>query len=487
MAGDIIMQELKELKAVFRREHSTLDAMILTTYTSFDLTRLTECLKLSGVSQSIDLNKVWLFQCNPSTNLSSVLGKRLCRPNCQLSGPLNCKDCLAPYQQNPPKPPCKCFHPKVWLLRFLDNEQNIVWRMVVSSKNFSRGSWKLTDCYYMTESTTDDTGHPVDLSGFFGSLRAPDDENTPEEQKDSMWNEFADELSKANWQDPFTFWYQNGGNVSSPWPRKEHLGELYVLSPFVRDDFRREVAPNDVFPVVHIYSYVHQITALDPGSWKENDTFHAPANRAAGNASTDEKEGQAADTSKSPNSASKQDDIYFHAKIYIWQADEEQWFMCIGSPNATGSAFSKNTEAAVYFEITQEEKDNILSQWNSWFPNQVKPQGTKLNDDEELEGANDQFKKATGDEVAPKSVNQDDAHAFSAEALRQMRETAIKELSGSQNRSYWMALMNPKTAKNLEQGIDSIKEKYPELADDKQWTVYCESCRKTLAALGGSI
>lgn len=490
------MQELKELKDVFRRKNSTLDAMILTTYTSFDLDRLTECFNLSGVSQSIDLNKIWLFQCNPSKDSKSILSKRLCRPNCQwqfgLNGPssLKCEQCLRPYQQNPPKPPLKCFHPKVWLLRFSDDEQHIVWRMVVSSKNFSGGSWKLMDCFYMTESITGDPGHQVNLSGFLGALRALDNENTPEEKKDLLWNKFAGELSNINWQDPFTFWYhwyQNGGAVSSPWQNQgKNLGELFVLSPFVRDDFRKTVAPNSVFSAVHIYSYTHQIAALDPDSWK-NDTFHAPANRAASNANTNEQDGQSADAGVSPDPANKQDDIYFHAKIYIWPADEEKWFMCIGSPNATGSAFSKNTEAAVYFEITQEEKDNILSQWNSWFPDNVKPTRTKLDDDDDLEGANDQFKEATGDGIASESVDRDDAQTFSAEALCRMREEAIAKLSGSRKRSYWRALMTPGTAKNLKQGIDSVNEDYPELAEDKQWTAYCESCKTTLAVLDGSI
>jgi len=454
-----MMQDLKELEKAFRMEGHRLDGMILTTYTSFDHNRLAECIKIAGVSQTLDANKVWLFQCNPSRKDTGKarFARRLFRPACQLSGnPLTCAQCLGRIRQG--SVPLKCFHPKVWLLRFAADDGAVVWRMVVSSKNFSGGSWKLMDCYYMTETTQNAGGYKADLRGFLEGLRTP--EKAPE---DPAWDGFAAELDRAKWKDPFVFWQQNGGSVSAPWQGQENLGVLYVLSPFVRDDFRSQVASSAVFDAVHVYSYAHQIEGLDAGKWTAEDTFHAPPSAAEEEA----------------------EPLHFHAKIYIWKM-RAQWYMCIGSPNATASAFTRNSEAAVWFAIDGEEKKQILEAWERWFPCSMSPKGSGFANEGETEAAGSQFAEATGDDVQPVALNVDEKQAMSAEMLREMRETAFAKLSGSQKRSYWMHLMlGAETAEGLKAKIRAVETTYPELVADEVWCAYRDSCISTRDAVSG--
>lgn len=238
------------------------------------------------------------------------------------------------------------FHPKLWVLRFQQDDGTLVHRVLVLSRNltFDR-SWDV-----VLRLDEDPDAPPCDtqplaafLSSFPGSAVRPVDNDHEGQTRD-----LAHTVTQARFAppDPFTgidFW-PLGGAADRGWPFPERAERLLVTSPFIT-----EGTLNRLSTVARDRRLVSRQEALDeltPGrlkDWRETLVLHEVAEAPdEGSEDADMSEvAQAEDGSEPTTSRSIQAGL--HAKVYVFDegARSSLW---LGSANATGAAFGGNVE-----------------------------------------------------------------------------------------------------------------------------------------------
>jgi len=206
--------------AFFEEQGYKLDAMIMTSFTEFDEKRVNNYLKKASSFIHFDRNRMWLFQCNPvmkqenSDKQKSFVYRRIFKPNCKKNGKtLTCEKCLENCINGGKGIPEKVFHPKVWLLRFVskegaNKEDDLVWKLIVSSKNMSKGAEKLADCFFYTKGRSGNRIQDNDLTRMLDELRSEEGS-----QGKLAWDNFIEllaEIKTLTWEHTPEFLYVNG-------------------------------------------------------------------------------------------------------------------------------------------------------------------------------------------------------------------------------------------------------------------------------------
>lgn len=451
---------------LFRMERATLTALILTSYTQFDLGMVGKCIQstryeLDGIGKNI-----WLYQCNPSRDQESKQRGWLVRkPNCMWNASrLKCADCLLDSGGNRRKSPLKCFHPKVWLLRFKRDDRAIVWRLVVSSKNFSRGSWNLMDCYFTMDGNLETPSNETNQPELFAFLAALHPAPLPD-----LWQE----LGHVAWEQGYGdvhFWFQNGGRAKPfPW---EDAQELHMLSPFVSDSFRPLVAPGTI---CHLYSQREQIQALTPANWADTFHFHTMLD-------------QGPTKPVSRNAAELEETHpFFHAKCYLWKNKKEEWHLALGSPNTSMKAFQANTEAAVWFSVDSEAAEEILREWEAAFDGTTSPigQGTVAEDEAPAQQFDKPYDDADVAEFTQHELAQFDQRQ-QAEMFRAGQRTLLSIFGTPLPSSFWDGCVRANQVPDqgqLEKLCLEAEQSYPMLSQLSMWQTYRQDCLNVLISI----
>ncbi len=464
---------------LFKEKDYRIDTIIMTSFTEFDAGRIKRYLKTAKSVPGFNFNRMWLFQCNPvqtnnpiPDNFEGKIIKRIFKPSCKIIGekqPISCRYCLESMNQYHGKPK-KVFHPKVWLLRFINKNGEFFWRLIVSSKNMSKGAEELLDCYFCTDGKVNKTiSSENHLAHFLDDLINPTLVNI-------NWRDFEDcveEIKTVKWDNEPNFIYINGENFDNvktklPWCSKT-VEDMRILSPFLNERFVKYIYKK-VCRMAKIYSNDKGFSSLSATECSEfRDNFHRTVMIVG------EKERD------------------WHAKIFVWKMDGK-WYMMIGSLNATYKAFSDNTEFGVWFGI--DEKD--IPDWK----NGEKPElDDSACEDNESKGENNKAfieKESNAGEIDAYDqiiINEQLRNELLDEAKKTLRKKLIKVLSnkyisegkkleiGDTDDFESILFCQSHTLINqylIDNTIGAVKKEYDQLSDYDSWKSYIEGCEELI-------
>lgn len=239
------------------------------------------------------------------------------------------------------------FHPKLWFLRFVGEDDVVIYRVLCLSRNmtFDR-SWDTLLCLDgILRDRTNAFGKNHPLGRFAESLPQMSTRKIAPTWKRRI-QQLAYEIRRVEFEVPEPFedlrFWPLGINGSNRWPFPERMDRILVVSPFVddglADDLTEWKAP------MQLLSRVESLARLKPSTlehfekvWILDDT----ANPEPG-----EMEEEAQPDTNGQSDAPSNDDIPLvglHAKVYV---ADDGWNASIftGSANATRAAFNRNVE-----------------------------------------------------------------------------------------------------------------------------------------------
>ncbi len=232
--------------------------------------------------------------------------------------------------------PGHLFHPKIWVLRFIDADDKASYRCIVASRNLTPDrSWDLMlrlDSDPTSRSVNPDNGGLVALLEALPELAGP---GLPGERRARVL-ELAGEIRRVMWEYPegvdsirFLAFGVRGG-LSKASRRDTFAGFRHLLiSPFVSAAGIEELLGNSARTDLTVVSRQESIAALDVAELPDVSfmTLHPLAEMRD--------EGEAVDADRQLGG--------LHAKAYVIEAARRA-YVYVGSANATAAAFNGNVE-----------------------------------------------------------------------------------------------------------------------------------------------
>lgn len=230
------------------------------------------------------------------------------------------------------------FHPKIWVLRFIDphDKKNILLRLIVLSRNLTRDqSW---DVSLQLEGVPEEIHEKSrQLGEFIASLPefcdAPIDVATQE-----LIHVLGEQVSRVEWEVPEGFedveFHVIGAGSRSWTPASSE--SLVVISPFVSNAALRKLADTTKEPLALI-SRAGELDQLDSATrslFKNIKILHEAAETEDGQDTTDDLAGE----------------IGLHAKVYVYKAGQFS-SVVLGSANATNAALVNGNNVEVLAEL----------------------------------------------------------------------------------------------------------------------------------------
>lgn len=249
------------------------------------------------------------------------------------------------------------FHPKIWLLRFI-NGKDIVYRLVVLSRNLTRdNSWDIA----------------LQLDGHVGKKRNP--KNDPiiyflsntlnrfqdgelKHKKTQQVNKMTRDLNKVQWCLPegfndISFYILDRG--SYPWNIQKNE-KLLIISPFCSDAVLKKLACSS--KTCFLLTREEELLALKPATLKAFDQeIYTLADGLVDDDYTND--------DQSNNFQVKTDQILtkgLHAKAYIYDVledGESKTHVVVGSANATDAALTCQKNDEILVELVSEDSELI--------------------------------------------------------------------------------------------------------------------------------
>lgn len=237
------------------------------------------------------------------------------------------------------------FHPKVWALRFVSEDEPVMYRLLVLSRNltFDR-SW---DTILVLEGELSDRknayamNHP--LGDFFAALPSLAVHDVPEKATEAV-DRVQDELRRVWFEPPEGFesvaFWPLGLSRSRQWPFKGRIDKMLVVSPFASNNLLNRL-PGRSGGV--LASRPEALEKLAPATIDAFDRAYVLRQEAE---TEDEAVGPA---NEEPDPAEEDEGgilTGLHAKLFV---ADEGWDARVwtGSANATNAAFSRNVEFLV--------------------------------------------------------------------------------------------------------------------------------------------
>lgn len=332
-------------------EDYELDFAIGTTY-SLDLNTLIGASISLGLSQETDSvlmdDSVFLLHALRNTSDKIALfceNGRIHLPNKPNPSYILLEDMV--FEINPPKHDSKeqyfSFHPKFWLLRFKDKNGNILYKLIVLSRNLTfNHSWDIT-CTMIGEKTDEEIKKNKPISKFIEYLTETliDNKNEKITQKIEKMNQIMEELGNIDFKldsdifDDFNF-IINGINENKYYIQncllfKEKWDKLFIISPFLSKTvirgFNERKNKSSKATLITLLSSLRDFE----GSDCKNFEVYTLKDKIINGESRISEESQK---------------IYnqnIHAKIYLMEQGEYA-DLYLGSLNATCSALNGNVE-----------------------------------------------------------------------------------------------------------------------------------------------
>lgn len=249
------------------------------------------------------------------------------------------------------------FHPKIWLLRFV-NEKDIVYRLVVLSRNLTKdNSWDIA----------------LQLDGHVGKKRNP--KNNPiiyflsntlgrfqdgelKYKKAQQMNKMTQDLIKVQWCLPegfndISFYILDQG--SYPWNIQKNE-KLLIISPFCSDAVLKKLASSS--KTCFLLTREEELLALKPATLKAFDQeIYTLADGLVDDDCTNDEQSNSFQV--------KTDQILtkgLHAKAYIYDVledGESKTHVVVGSANATDAALTCQKNDEILVELVSEDSELI--------------------------------------------------------------------------------------------------------------------------------
>lgn len=450
----------KKPKELWKKDGYEISGVIATTFTNFDNSILKGYLRSAGFDYKRYFSNVFLFECNPliKEDRGKLLKERLFRPNCPFA---TCAECIGKGTR-----PNMYFHPKLWLLRFQNNDNlnDVIWRVVVSSRNFSSGADSLVDGFVSIDSKSADFSSTSlennvenatrnnELASFVRQLLA----EKVSKKFDGLYNEICnvsfDESIDFIWN-----YRQNNKSNNNIIDLCKNSSEIWINSPFINGAFISDICEKKS-KKIHVFAPSPEINYLK----KELDgkKLNLEINYY---------------TNEFPE---------WHAKQFVIKQDNNFLFI-IGSHNATENAMVNNAELSVVINITTEEKANIISKWEEYFPKAEDIIGK----DRPESGRAKMF-----NETSTLKNETDDAkidyigNIIDAEEMQEILQDSVNMISskvfGNHNYDFDVLLKltdeeNFKD-KNINEIINTIEKDAPRLKDINVWGIYKDEIIKMM-------
>ena len=232
--------------------------------------------------------------------------------------------------------PGHIFHPKVWILRFLDQSRRPSYRLLVLSRNLTADrSWDTIlwlDGQRVEQPRTDN----ATLAQFIGALPGLAVAALPPERHRAVIG-LAEELRHVEWELPLGVhearFHSIGLEGSRSFPVEEHSDSQrrLVISPFVREGAVRRLLRPETGPKSVLVSRGEELDAIPPDALEGLDVYVLdPAASLAGDDEGAEDTGQALLT-------------HLHAKLFVVERGRLA-HLFVGSANATGAGLARNVE-----------------------------------------------------------------------------------------------------------------------------------------------
>ncbi|MCK5793277.1 MAG: phospholipase D family protein, partial [Anaerolineales bacterium] len=236
------------------------------------------------------------------------------------------------------------FHPKVWALKYVAEDQQTLYRLLVLSRNltFDR-SW---DTSLVLDGVLTDRvnriGSNSPLGEFFLSLPELAKNPLPETVIEEL-DLIGDEIQKVEWELPdqfesIKFWALGLPNRRRRWPFKGRVDRMAVIAPFLSEGLLKELAPAGKDNI--LVSRTDTIENLTSDGFDRFNEIYAFNPGIASEEYTDQTEKPALEDVP---------DTGLHAKLFIGDMGYEAR-LWTGSANATRAAFYENVEFLVEFQ-----------------------------------------------------------------------------------------------------------------------------------------
>jgi len=243
------------------------------------------------------------------------------------------------------------FHPKMWFLRFVDNDEDTVkYRVLCASRNmtFDR-SWDTLLCLegpLQDRTNAYSKNHP--LGQFVEALPRMSAQPLASRWKKRI-KQLAYEIRRVDFEIPEPFndvdFWPLGIESADRWPFPERMDRVFVVSPFVDDGLVKDLTEWDA--PMQLLSRGESLARLGPSSLEAFDKVWVLDDTANPEPADTEEDFEA--DAQQQQDGEENDDIPLvglHAKVYV---ADEGWNARVftASANATRAAFNRNVEFLV--------------------------------------------------------------------------------------------------------------------------------------------
>lgn len=244
--------------------------------------------------------------------------------------------------------PTGSFHSKTWLLRFVDDEQRVMYRFICLSRNLTPDrSWDTIlalDGELAERERAIARNHP--LGDFVAALSGLAQREIEAARREAV-AQLADEVRRVKFEIPqpfeeLVFWPMGLPRMKRS-PLDERIDRLLVVSPFVSEQLLTELDA-DI-----LVSRPESLETIDPMVLKHAQSVHVLDDAAVEEETDDAVDGSLVETHRHAGDARG-----LHAKLFI---ADQGWYASLwtGSANATTSAFGRNVEFMV--QLSGKRKD----------------------------------------------------------------------------------------------------------------------------------
>lgn len=313
----------------------SLDRAVGTTFTVDLTTALTVPLALAGYNLAGTPDPIAVMQAlRSTTNRVDVFAQAGMISSSAWPGDLTAL--IEPMLHTVRRPrPGHLFHPKVWVLRFVDDEGVRSYRCIVSSRNLTPDrSW---DVLLRLDSEPDSKRVNGDNQGLVSLI-----ESLPSMPQAALSDsraveirEFASELRRVTWQHPegvdsvrFLAFGVPGGLTKRQRAETFRGFRHLLISPFLTSDGIDELLGDSSTTELSIVSRAEAMNALEPGTLDNVDCYTL-------NPLAELEDGEAPERERLLGG--------LHAKVYAIEAAKRA-YVFVGSANATNAAFNGNVE-----------------------------------------------------------------------------------------------------------------------------------------------
>ena len=231
--------------------------------------------------------------------------------------------------------PGHIFHPKTWVLRFLDEAQEPAYRLLVLSRNLTADrSWD-TILWLDGRSARRINQGNAPLVRFIRAL--PGLAVTPLSQgRQAVLSELAEELRRVEWELPDGVhearFHPIGLRYSRRFPAEEHFSgyRKLVISPFVREGAIRRIFRNRAGQTAVLVSRGGELRALQADALDQVDVYELDPTASLAGDDADGETNQSFFTQ-------------LHAKLFVVERAKRA-HLFVGSANATDAGLSQNVE-----------------------------------------------------------------------------------------------------------------------------------------------